>query len=92
MDESAKLELLKLDLQRTGTALDALLIHYLNVAKERIAEKGITLAGTPGDDGLQISYAAHLYRNRQNPEAELPKSLAHDLLDRLWSEKGRVEE
>lgn len=88
MDDSAKLELLKLDLQRTGTALDALLIHYLERAADRIREMGITLTVTPGDDGLQISYAAHLYRNRQNPDAELPKSLAHELLSRLFNEKG----
>lgn len=88
MDDSAKLELLKLDLQRTGTALDALLIHYLNAAADRIRDMGITLTGTPGDDGLQISYAAHLYRNRANPEAELPNSLHRELLNRLWNEKG----
>lgn len=88
MDESAKLELLKLDLQRTGTVLDALLIHYLGVAADRLREMGISLSGTPGDDGLQISYAAHLYRNRQNPDAALPKSLSQEILSRLWNEKG----
>lgn len=92
MDEAAKLELLKLELQRTGTALDTLLNHYLKAAAERIAQMGVTLTNSAGDAELQISYAAHLYRVRVDPETEMPRSLRRELNDRLFSQKGRVGE
>lgn len=92
MDEAAKLELLKLELQRTGTVLEPLLSHYLAAAAERIGQMGITLGASAGDAALQISYAAHLYRVRVDPETEMPRSLRWELCNRLFSEKGRVDE
>ena len=91
MDDAAKLDILKLQLQRTGTALDTLLVHYLKAAAERIAQTGITLTDSVADAELQISYAAHLYRVRVDPETVMPKSLSWELTNRLLSEKGRVD-
>lgn len=91
MDDAGLLEVLKLDLQLTGTRFDVYLMHLLRTAAERIAKEGITLAGTPGDDDLRISYAAWLYRSRATPDAPMPKSLRWGLNNRLLSEKGAVK-
>ena len=97
MDQFEKLEILKLDLQRTGKALDTLLLHYLDKAEKKIEETGIHLVpGDHGDDGLHIAYAAYLYRSRnpteQNAETlVMPKSLRWELTNRLLHEKGRVD-
>lgn len=97
MERFEKLEILKLDLQRTGKALDALLLHYLDKAERKILETGIHLVpDDPGDDGLHIAYAAYLYRSRNTIEqtAEtpvMPKSLRWELTNRLMHEKGRAE-
>lgn len=97
MERFEKLEILKLDLQRTGSALDTLLLHYLDKAEKKIEETGINLVpGDPGDDGLHIAYAAYLYRSRnptdQGPETPvMPRSLHWELTNRLMHEKGRVD-
>ena len=53
---------------------------------------GITLTDSASDAELQIAYAAHLFRNRANPDAPLSPDLSCDLRNRLFSEKGRVSE
>lgn len=88
MEEVEKLELLKLNLQRTGSKLDPLLLQMLHQADGHIRQAGITPRDTPGDNGLQIDYAAYLYRRRTDPEMEMPRSLKWDLTNRLISEKG----
>ena len=96
MDEHEKLELLKLQLQRTGTALDPLLRALLKQAEEAIAGHGITLGLADGDDYLHIDYAAYLYKRRNTPEMEMPQPLSWDLRNRylrntqLLREKGQV--
>ena len=97
MDRFEKLEILKLDLQRTGKALDPLLLHYLGKAEAKILETGIHLVpDDPGDDGLHIAYAAYLYRSRnptdQRPETPvMPRSLLWELNNRRRHENGRVD-
>lgn len=92
MRDADKLELLKLNLDRTGNVRDQQLQHYLKVAADKIAEMGITLTDSAGDAELQIAYAAHKFRNRANPDAELPPDLRWDLNNRLFAEKGKVGE
>lgn len=92
MRDADKLELLKLNLDRTGNVRDQQLQHYLKVAADKIAEMGITLTDSAGDAELQIAYAAHKFRSRANPDAELPKDLSWDLKNRLFAEKGAVGE
>lgn len=91
MNDAAKLEILRLQLNRHGTAQDPLLLHYLKAAAGKIAQMGITLTDSASDAELQIAYAAHLFRNRANPDAQLSPDLSHDLRNRLFSEKGRVD-
>lgn len=92
MDDVEKLEVLKLDLQRTGTKLDPLLRKMLAQAEKHLTQTGIVLIpGDAGDDALQIDYAAYLYRRRAGLEAQMPKYLKWDINNRLFSQKGRVD-
>ena len=65
---------------------------YLDVAAERILEKGITLDAYNSEDvHLQVEYAAWLFRRRRQEASKLmPEYLRTDIHDRLISEKGRV--
>ena len=65
---------------------------YLDVAAERIREKGITLDASNSEDvHLQVEYAAWLFRRRRQEASKLmPEYLRTDIHDRLIAEKGRV--
>ena len=67
---------------------------YLDVAAERIREKGIALdASNTEDVHLQVEYAAWLFRRRRQEASKLmPEYLRTDIHDRLISEKGRVSD
>ena len=67
---------------------------YLDVAEERILEKGITLDAYNSEDvHLQVEYAAWLFRRRRQEASKLmPEYLRTDIHDRLISEKGRVSD
>lgn len=67
---------------------------YLDVAAERILEKGITLDAYNSEDvHLQVEYAAWLFRRRRQEASKLmPEYLRTDIHDRLISEKGRVSD
>ena len=67
---------------------------YLDVAAERIREKGITLDASNSEDvHLQVEYAAWLFRRRRQEASKLmPEYLRTDIHDRLISEKGRVSD
>ena len=65
---------------------------YLDVAAERIREKGITLDASNSEDvHLQVEYAAWLFRRRRQEASKMiPEYLRTDIHDRLIAEKGRV--
>ena len=67
---------------------------YLDVAAERIREKGITLDASNSEDvHLQVEYAAWLFRRRrQEASKRMPECLRADIHDRLISEKARVSD
>ena len=67
---------------------------YLDVAADRIREKGITLDAYNSEDvHLQVEYAAWLFRRRRQEASKLmPEYLRTDIHDRLISEKGRVSD
>ena len=67
---------------------------YLDVAAERIREKGITLDAANSEDvHLQVEYAAWLFRRRRQEASKLmPEYLRTDIHDRLISEKGKVSD
>ena len=67
---------------------------YLDVAADRIREKGITLDASNSEDvHMQVEYAAWLFRRRRQEASKLmPEYLRTDIHDRLISEKGRVSD
>ena len=65
---------------------------YLDVAAERIREKGIILDESNAEDvHLLVEYAAWLFRRRRQEASKMmPEYLRADIHDRLIAEKGRV--
>ena len=65
---------------------------YLDVAAERIREKGIILDESNAEDvHLLVEYAAWLFRRRRQEASKMmPEYLRTDIHDRLIAEKGRV--
>ena len=92
MTEETRLELLKADLQYPPAATDEYLLHLLGVAEKRIAEEGIALTDSVGDEDLRIMYAAYLYRKRVNNENAMPRMLRYALNNRLFGQKGAVSD
>lgn len=82
----------ELDMHSLPEQRKSQLQSYLDVAAERIREKGITLDASNSEDvHLQVEYAAWLFRRRRQEASKLmPEYLRTDIHDRLISEKGRV--
>lgn len=82
----------ELDMHSLPEQRKSQLQSYLDVAAERILEKGITLDASNSEDvHLQVEYAAWLFRRRRQEASKLmPEYLRTDIHDRLISEKGRV--
>ena len=82
----------ELDMHSLPDQRKSQLQSYLDVAAERIREKGITLDASNNEDvHLQVEYAAWLFRRRRQEASKLmPEYLRTDIHDRLISEKGRV--
>lgn len=94
MDDSTRLALLKNDLliSAATTVYDAFLSQLLSSAAAMIGREGITLdlAASNEDNQLVIMYAAYLFRDRNEQNAQMPRSLRWALNNRIISEKGRV--
>ena len=82
----------ELDMHSLPDQRKSQLQSYLDVAAERIREKGITLdASNTEDVHLQVEYAAWLFRRRRQEASKMmPEYLRLDIHDRLIAEKGRV--
>lgn len=82
----------ELDMHSLPEQRKSQLQSYLDVAADRIREKGITLDASNSEDvHLQVEYAAWLFRRRRQEASKLmPEYLRTDIHDRLISEKGRV--
>ena len=82
----------ELDMHSLPDQRKSQLQSYLDVAAERIREKGITLdASNTEDVHLQVEYAAWLFRRRRQEASKMiPEYLRTDIHDRLIAEKGRV--
>ena len=89
MTAADKLEILKLDLQITTDAYDALLSQMISAAEEMITREGITLDADKAEDTqLVVMYAAYLYRQRRDGNPAMPRSLRFALNNRLFSQKA----
>ena len=84
----------ELDMHSLPEQRKSQLQSYLDVAAERIREKGITLDASNSEDvHLQVEYAAWLFRRRRQEASKLmPEYLRTDIHDRLISEKGKVSD
>ena len=84
----------ELDMHSLPEQRKSQLQSYLDVAAERIREKGITLNAANSEDvHLQVEYAAWLFRRRRQEASKLmPEYLRTDIHDRLISEKGKVSD
>lgn len=82
----------ELDMHSLPDQRKSQLQSYLDVAAERIREKGIILDESNAEDvHLLVEYAAWLFRRRRQEASKLmPEYLRTDIHDRLISEKGRV--
>lgn len=81
------LELLKYDLQLLHSKQDEYLEVLLDSAAAMIAREGITLTESVEDMGIQVMYAAYLYRKRAEKENAMPRMLRYALNNRLMSGK-----
>lgn len=90
MTEEDRLTLLKADLELLSRTQDALLMHLLKVAEERIQAEGIRLTDSVSDENLRVMYAAYLYRKRAAENTAMPRMLRYALNNRLMKEKGAV--
>ena len=93
-DDLLNLLAAELDMHSLPEQRKSQLQSYLDVAAERIREKGITLDASNSEDvHLQVEYAAWLFRRRRQEASKLmPEYLRTDIHDRLISEKGRVSD
>ena len=84
----------ELDMHSLPDQRKSQLQSYLDVAAERIREKGIILDESNAEDvHLLVEYAAWLFRRRRQEASKLmPEYLRTDIHDRLISEKGKVSD
>lgn len=90
--QSDLLSLLKLDLIITTDAYDSLLTQLIGSAKQMISREGVTLPDSEGaytaeDMQLVVGCAAHLFRRREESDADFPRWLRWALNNRIFSEK-----
>lgn len=85
------LEILKVDLQVSSSALDLYLLVLITSARTYIAQEGITLADTAQDAMLVEMYAAYLYRRRREENVQMPRMLRWALNNRLFGQKGTAD-
>lgn len=91
MTDEVILQNLKFDLQISANGLDSYLTNLINASKTYIETYGITIDYEDISDCALIEmYAAHLYRNRRNGNAGIPRFLQFLLNNRLIKEKGSV--
>ncbi len=90
MDENYRLDLLKREIMALGSSVyDPLLIANLHTAEEFIKREGIVLNLDTSDEDnrLVVGYAAWLWRQRENPEMEMPRWLRYNLNNKIFSQK-----
>lgn len=90
MDEGQKLTLLKQDLQMITNSNDDYLIMLLKMAEELIKREGIIPENTTEYAGIQIQYAAYLFRKRAGTETSMPRFLRWEMNNLLFSKKSKA--
>ena len=89
MTDENILEILRPDLQISVDVYDAYLMDMIHLARESIADEGITLSTESDRDGMLIElYAAYLYRSHKDGKADMPRMLRCMLNNRLIQQKA----
>ena len=91
MTDANILEILKIDIQVSSTALEPYLNALIASGREYISTEGITLTGSESDGMLVEMYAAYLYRRRREENVQMPRMLRWALNNRLFSQKGAAD-
>ena len=89
MEKEYKLMLLKKDMQMTTKANDEYLDFLLSKAKELMEREGIREEDTNEYAGIQIDYAAYLFRKRASAQTAMPRFLRWEMNNLLISQKAR---
>lgn len=90
MDEKLKLQLVKMDLQKLNNADDEYLSHLISLSKKEMEREGVDFEkNTDECDGLNIQYAAYLFRKRAGNETSMPRYLRYALNNLLLHQKGK---
>lgn len=92
MDEGQKLTLLKQDLQMLTDSNDDYLQMLLEMAEGLIKREGITPENTTEYAGIQIQYAAYLFRRRAGTETSMPRFLRWEMNNLLFNQKAKAGE
>ena len=92
MDEGQKLTLLKQDLQMLTDSNDDYLQMLLEMSEGLIKREGITPENTTEYAGIQIQYAAYLFRRRAGTETSMPRFLRWEMNNLLFNQKAKAGE
>lgn len=83
MEETTKLQMLKIDLGINTSAYDSRLTQYLASAKAEIEREGIKLTDSVPDENLIVQYAAWMWRKRDSGEG-IPRMIRWQINNRIF--------
>ena len=87
MEETTKLQMLKIDLGINTSAYDSRLTQYLASAKAEIEREGIKLTDSAPDENLIVQYAAWMWRKRDSGEG-IPRMIRWQINNRIFGGDG----
>lgn len=93
MTDEQLLAAVKTDKQISVSAYDTRLQELIASAKESIVAEGaqtLDPSASPRDAQLVVMYADWLWETRNDPKAEMPRSLRRKLNNRVFGEKART--
>lgn len=83
MEDTTKLQMLKIDLGINTSAYDSRLTQYLASAKAEIEREGIKLTDSAPDENLIVQYAAWMWRKRDSGEG-IPRMIRWQINNRIF--------
>lgn len=89
MTEEMKITILKQDLGIATYSKDKYLCHLLEISEKEMKREGIQKEDSTEYDGLNIQFAAYLFRKRASTETVMPRFLRYGLNNLLISQKAR---
>lgn len=87
MEETTKLQMLKIDLGINTSAYDERLTQYLASAKAEIEREGVKLTDSAPDENLIVQYAAWMWRKRDTGEG-IPRMIRWQINNRIFGGDG----